>query len=399
MFTEIILAIILGVLSGVVTGIIPGIHVNLVAVMLASSTFYVNYNPVVVAIYIISLALTHTFLDSIPTIFLGAPDADMALSILPGHKMLLMGKGYEAVKLTVTGSYLCLLGTIFAIPLIIPHLGKLYAIIQPYMVYFLIAVGLIMVLTESGLKKFLGLYTLLQAGILGLVVFQLPLRQPLFPLFTGLFGISTLLLSLSNNVKIPEQKKVPHVRVGFLRTLKAVIIGIFAGSLTGLLPAIGAAQASLIGMLAAGKRFGKRAFLILFGGTNTVNFSFSIATVFALGKARNGAIIAVMDLVEINLNILILFLITSLIAGSIAVFLTLGIAKIFSKIITKINYTALVVGIMLFISIMVVIISGFLGLLVLLISTFIGMIPVLVGVKRSHNMGCLLIPVILYLLL
>jgi putative membrane protein len=37
---------------------------------------------------------------------LGAPDESKALNVLPGHRMLMEGKGFEAVKLNVIGSLL-----------------------------------------------------------------------------------------------------------------------------------------------------------------------------------------------------------------------------------------------------------------------------------------------------
>ena len=122
MFYDIILAILIGCLAGTITGLIPGIHVNLISMLLISVSGYLLgfTNPMVLAVFIIAMAITHTFLDSIPSIFLGAPDADMALGVLPGHRLLMEGKGYEAVKLTVIGSLLALIVTLLLIPFMIP---------------------------------------------------------------------------------------------------------------------------------------------------------------------------------------------------------------------------------------------------------------------------------------
>jgi putative membrane protein len=401
MLIEIILAIIVGCFFGIITGLIPGVHVNLVSILLISiSPLFLQYTtPIVLSVFIISLALTHTFLDSIPSIFLGAPDPGMVLSVLPGHRMLLEGKGYEAVKLTVIGSFFCLLVTLALIPIVIPALPFIYSSIHPYMGYILLAVVIGMVLLERGVKKkFLGFYIFLQAGVLGLLVLNMPnLKQPLFPMLSGLFGISTLLLSLGDNVKVPKQEITSTVKVGKVKTLKAVLAGVFSGSLTGLFPGLGAAQASIIGLLIVGRSIGMHAFLILVGGINTVNFAFSMATFYALEKARNGAIVAVMEMVSsINYSELMVFVFSALVAGCIAAFLALQIGKGFSKLIERVNYRALVVGIIVFVSVLVFLLTGVMGFLVLIVSTFIGMMPALLNVKRSHNMGCLLVPVILY---
>jgi len=39
-----------------------------------------------------------------PSIFLGAPEADTALAVLPGHALLMEGRGEEAVRLSAIGS-------------------------------------------------------------------------------------------------------------------------------------------------------------------------------------------------------------------------------------------------------------------------------------------------------
>ena len=41
--------------------------------------------------------------DKQPLIFLGCPDTDIVLSVLPGHELLKQGKGCEAIALTAYG--------------------------------------------------------------------------------------------------------------------------------------------------------------------------------------------------------------------------------------------------------------------------------------------------------
>ncbi|MGM0409019.1 MAG: tripartite tricarboxylate transporter permease [Bacteroidota bacterium] len=100
MFLELILAILLGLMFGTITGLTPGIHLNLISVMLLSaSPILLQYtNPLALAVFIITMSVTHTFLDSIPSILLGAPESDTALGVLPGHRYLLKGQGLMAVN-------------------------------------------------------------------------------------------------------------------------------------------------------------------------------------------------------------------------------------------------------------------------------------------------------------
>ncbi|MEA3430824.1 MAG: tripartite tricarboxylate transporter permease [Nanoarchaeota archaeon] len=403
MFIEIIIALLVGVLFGTITGLIPGVHVNLISIILLSLTGYLLgfTSPLILAVFIISMAITHTFLDPIPSIFLGAPDADTALAVLPGHKLLLEGKGYEAVKLTVIGSLLCLILTIILIPLLIPVAPTIYNFIKPYMGWILVAVVTFMILKEKTLKKKFWAFTVFSiSGILGLIVLNLnSLEQPLFPLLSGLFGISILVTSLNTKVTLPKQIISETIHVSKKNIAKSITAGTFSGTLTGLFPGLGAAQAAIIGTQLTGN-IGSHAFMILVGGVNTVNFMFSLVTLYTLQKARNGAVIAVMEIIKsINIKELIIFIAVALIVGGIATFLALKITKIFARIINKINYQKLVFGIIILITTLIFIFSKPLGLLVLFISTAAGIIPSAVGVGKNHAMGCLLLPVILFFLI
>jgi putative membrane protein len=95
------------------------------------------------------MSITHSFLDFIPSVFLGAPDSDTALSILPGHKLLLEGKAYEAVKLTVIGSLGALVFSVLLVPLLIPFIEYIYPFLRRYIAYILILIVVYMILKDN----------------------------------------------------------------------------------------------------------------------------------------------------------------------------------------------------------------------------------------------------------
>ncbi|MBT4397721.1 hypothetical protein HOD38_05625, partial [archaeon] len=72
---------------------------------------------------------------------------------------------------------------------------------------------------------------------------------------------------------------------------------------------------------------------------------------------------------------------------------------IFSKILEKVDYKKLCMGIIIMICVLVFVLTGFLGSLVLIVSTAVGLIPNLKNIGRNHMMSCLLIPVILFFVL
>ena len=331
---------------------------------------------------------------------MGAPDSDQALNVLPGHKMLLQGRGFEAVKLTVIGSLISLITVVALIPFMIPVVAWIYPIISPYIGWILLSVVSFMILKEMKLEKiFWGFFIFIISGLLGIVVFSISnFQQPLFPLLSGMFGISTLLLSLNSESTIPEQRITEDIKIPKVNMIKAIGASVFSGSLTGMFPGLGAAQAAIIASQITGK-IGMYSFMVLVGGINTVNFLFSLVTLLVLDKARNGAIVAVKEIVGvINIDVLAVFVCVALIAGGIATFLAFGLARVFCKVMGKVNYKLLCISVIIFITALVFYFSGCLGLFVLLISTAIGIVPAVVGVGRNNAMGCLLLPVILYFL-
>jgi putative membrane protein len=403
MFIQILTAVFCGIGAGIVTGLIPGIHINLISLLLVSlSGYFLGFtHPLILGVFIIAMAVTHTFLDVIPSVFLGAPDSDTALAVLPGHKLLLQGRGYEAIKLATIGSLLCLCSTVFIIPFLIPAVPLIYSFIQPFIGWILIMVVVFMVLKENGLdKKLWAMIVFFLSGVLGMIVLEIPnLEQPLFGMLSGLFGVSILIISLFQKTKIPEQRITEMIKMKKRDVLKVIGVGTFSGSLTALFPGLGAAQAAIIGSQLI-RKIEEYSFIILVGGINTVNFVFSLATLFALGKARNGAVLAVLEILkEIDLNGIIVFLCAALITGGIATFLALLFTRIFARFITKVNYQILCICVIFLIVCLVFYFSSWLGIFVLVVSTFIGMIPSFTGVKKSSAMGCLLLPVILFFIL
>jgi putative membrane protein len=134
--------------------------------------------------------------------------------------------------------------------------------------------------------------------------------------------------------------------------------------------------------------------------------TFSVTVMlFIILRARSGVTLAVRDLIAIEpwdsfampvgLMYLLMFLILS---GVLSYFLTLYMGRLFAKKFHVIPYQKLVVFTLIFICSLVVLFAGVLGLIVLLAATSIGFLPITWGVRRSHCMGVLLIPIILYFL-
>src|SRR3990167_9497900 len=99
MLFEIFIFLFLGTAVGIFTGLVPGVHINMVGSLIASSSLLIlsSLNPIYLVVFIVSMSITHVFVDFIPSIFLGAPEEGTELSVLPGHEMLNQGLGFHSV--------------------------------------------------------------------------------------------------------------------------------------------------------------------------------------------------------------------------------------------------------------------------------------------------------------
>ncbi len=400
MFIEIFLAVFLGILSGIFTGLIPGIHVNLISLLVLSfSPFLSAFASLpALSVYIISLAITHSFLDSIPSIYLGAPDEAQALSVLPGHKLLHKGEGHNAIACTVIGSYSCLIFCLCIFPFFLWAMQVIAPLVEKIVGYLLLLIVTFMVLREK--EKLLAFSFFIMSGVLGILVFSIEsLQQPLFPLLSGLFGFSIMILSLSQKATIPKQDFTKKLQLEKKSVFRSMGAASFVGFIAAFLPGFGNSQAAIVANEIV-KEASDEAFLVLVGGINTANMLISIGTVYALEKARNGAIVAIRELVEIvDFKMMLLFLFTALFVGSCAGILTLKISKIFSKHIGKMNYVKIILSIIIFITILTFIFDKLIGLIILFTATCVGLSASLLGIAKNHLMGTLILPVALYFIL
>lgn len=400
MIIEIIIALLLGILAGTLTGLAPGIHINLVsAILLASSAFLLTLAPpIALVVFLVSMAMTHTFADYIPSIFLGAPDEDTVLAILPGHQMLIKGEGYSAVIYTLYGSIAGIVIILLFSPLFVFFLPKIYPYAQRIMPFILILASIFLVYFEKTSRLWAVIIFAL-SGFLGVSALNLPVKEPLLPLFTGLFGISSLLMSVTKKQKLPEQKLIPLAQIKIRRKsfFKSIFASIIASPLCSFLPGMGSGQAAVIGSEVIGD-LNKKEFLVLLGSINTIVTGLSFITLYTIHKARTGVAVAVGKILELTMNDLWIILAAIVISGILAFFLTIFIAGKFSKIIFRVNYQILSAAIILILIAVVFLFSGWLGLLVLVVSSCLGLACIHAGIRRTHMMGCLLIPTILYYL-
>lgn len=392
---ELFLYILAGIFLGIFTGLIPGLHINTIAIIVFGLYFTYSPDPLSIAAFIVGMGITHSFLDFLPSIFLGAPDPSVALSVLPAHKMLLKGKGYEALVLSVVGG----LGGIFLLfllfPLIIIGIPTFYTLIRPNIHFILILVMAFMIFIEK--NKLAALFVFLLAGIFGLISLNSGLINQnfvMFPMLSGLFGLSTMVLSYKTVSKIPKQDT--NVEINRKKGIIGAVSGFIGGIVAGMLPGFGSSQSAVL-IQEFGRIKSKRTFITTLGGINTIDIILSIFALFLIGNARSGSAVIIGKILEnITIKEVILFLGIGLFSAGIAAILALKIGKYMGIFVQKMNYRKLVLSVILSLLLLIYIFTGVIGVFIALIGTSIGLLPQLIGIKKSLLLGCLIFPTILF---
>ncbi len=474
-------ALFFGVAMGSLTGLIPGFHVNNVAlILLALSPVFLSWGiPLsAVAAIIVSTGTVHTFLNYIPSALLGAPDGDTALSLLPGHRMLLSGNAPRGVAWSARGSQL---GLFLSLPLIIvariafgDELGW-YDYLRNIIFFLLLGISFLLLATETTRldwpkwmrklsmnklatdSRFAGFLAatgfFLLSGFYGWAVFSLPARSPvgipdaslLLPSLAGLFGIANLLDIYATTSHIPPQNED-----WTLPPAKPLLVPCFwsgvAGASMGVLPGMTASQATVLvmgGRNVAAKVQGKEGYgmdwetrrltemtddelleialseaeggvegpqtkqdlevIAILSAVNTAVTVMVLGFLYIIGRSRSGATLALKMMYPIDTwssaeptaDFIRLISIT-VAAGLMAMPIMRVVGKGMLRLHAAIPLQQMVMGVIIFVSALVWFTTGFIGIGVLIIGTILGLIPPRVGIRRSHGMGIIIVPIMIY---
>ena len=392
---DLILSLLIGIVFGIVAGLLPGLHPNNTIPMILGLSFL--FGPLATAVILVTSGVSNSFINFIPSILLGAPEESTALGVLPGHKLLMEGRGYEAIKLCVIGSLGGVIFSVITLPLFVFIIPSLYEVIRPHVHWLLAAVIGYMILSERGKNKLLGLSVFLLSGFLGLIVLNNFADSALFPLLTGLFGLPMLLMSIFQKTSLPDKFSYDEEKLEKRNILSCISIGSLGGIVAGLLPGLGATQSTIITQNAFGRKEGDgREFLISIGAITTCDIVYSILALWLISNPRSGIAVGVSKLLEVGLQETLMFVSFIIISAGIATFLTLKMTKISLNFLRKVNYQKLCLYTSIFLFVLTVIFSGIIGILILVVSIAVGLIPNYLKIRRTYAMGCLILPCMLF---
>ncbi len=402
---DLILTCLLGILCGAITGIIPGVHVNTIGAFTfaATSLLFKFFSPESLAVFLLSMSITHALLEFIPSMLVGVPDEATALSVLPGHRMVLEGQGKKAIRLTAIGGLGGIIFTVLSIPLFLVILPPAHELLRPHIGLLLLIMSIYLIVSLNRNLEAIAwsLIIFILSGIMGWTMLNTPLSPNISLLctFSGLFGVSTLIYSLGENSILPRQCPVNEIRID-TRILRGVLGGGIAGALLGFLPGFGPAQGSILAQeISGGDDDRVENLLTSLSALNTSDALFSLMTIYLIGNARSGIAVYISKIIEnFSLNHLIFFSFTSIISAATSFVLCIKIGDFLTDHLQYLDYNRLSRLLVYFISLLVIIFS-LIGnaplhfiLLAYVTSIALGLIPHYVGVSKSHLMGVLIIP-------
>ena len=395
---EILLGVLIGVILGTISGIIPGVHANTLAGVLISlqALLLSVLGPVALAGTLFAALITHTFVDAVPSTFLGIPEADTSLSVLPAHALCLEGNGEEAVRIAALGSACAM---VIAVPVSVLCFLLLPAL-QPYFDWWigilLIASVGYMIVTSEAPGWALAIFAV--SGALGAFALHYTFLSwhtlagesaILMPLLSGLFGISVLVVASQGTLPVQH---FSGLRIEDRSVIKYSLLGTGAGIAVGWLPGLSTASANGVLASVIGYEKDRRSYILATSAANTANAFIGLAALFALSRMRNGVMAALAELPLPSMGELMVIGVLAACAAYVITVRLSASAHHLNGFDSKVLNRAVIA----FVVLLSIVLTGPFGLFVLLLATGVGLIPHLVNVPRMYCMGAIMVPVMLY---
>jgi len=420
-----VLCVVVGTVASAILGCLPALHIYNVAgfVVLGWATLaaWSGLAPLQIALFMVGLIVGYSFINTIPSIFWGAPDESCAFLVLPSTKYILQGRGYEAAVLTGVGSLGGAVMLIVATPFILYVLPDLNKLLMPHMGWILMTITTYMLLSEfpksfdrgPRLARFLDAYRSVGAGwltfflsaFLGFIITSknvVPLDvsiQGIMPAFVGLFAVPWVLGNIISRTEVPEQ----HVQESIDISPQLLIRGTCAGSLGGFFAAIFPIVTAGIGALLAGHATAQnddRLFVMSYGANKVIYYVGAFLFFFApgLNLTRGGMAILVSPYYRsVDFSDYVAAMGAIALSAGLSFFLLCWASRLSIRIIERVDYRVLSWFALVVIVAIVFGLTGWMGLFVMLVASCIGWIPVLFNSRRSNCMGILLFPISMYM--
>ncbi len=419
----IILYTIIGTFAGAIMSLIPALHAyNLAGLIIIictgggiASTFVpMTYLP----FFMMAMIVNWAILNTIPALFLGAPDESAIFIVLPGQKYMMQGRGYEGAVVTGLGSVAGIIGLLIFSPIFFRTLPKLRQLTTPHMFWILGLVICYMLMSEwpkgSGRPKtgwgrfldgwknlFAGLFTFFIAGMLGFIILNKPLMpveyafQNIMPIFVGLYAIPWVIGNIFSKTEIPPQFIGKSVDFDHRFWARAGLSGFIGGMFAAFMPLVTGGIGGFMAGHATAQR-DDRLFIASQGASKAVYYigAFLLLSMPGLGLTRGGMAWMMRPFFYADsydsywrmMGVILL-------SAGLAFILLMLLSRLMIKIVNKINYRSLSVVTFFILIAVVLFIGGPMGLALMTVGTGIGLVPVYYHSRRMNCMGVLLVPI------
>lgn len=447
-----------GVGAGFCTGLVPGLHVNnLAAVVVACSTSVAAFfamlggsagdgvPTLMVACFLVSALVSHMFSEAIVSTYLGMPSGD-TISVLPAHRLAKSGLGRSAVRISAQGSLFgVVVGAVLLGPVCLalgPPVGA-YSPLKTIM-GFVVAILSAVLISLEGIGRpgptrriLLATAFFLLSGLIGLIVLDtnyfaaaipdLPWMPDgfvsrsslLLPMFAGLFGVPTVLLSLDSGQvagdggrAVTDRETDVSVSAGPRDLAFSSIGGLLVGWIPGMTSGSSATVCSS-GMKEVSSEGGSHEdaarFIWLYSVISSCGAVLSVGALFTIARARSGIMQAVDfffggSIERISgvhslepLLALLLAMALSAVVSYYAMFALSG--RVLERLRHVLCSRAAAFASLTFVVLLVLLLTGTRGGLILVASASLGLLPPSLGLRRINLMGCLLLPISITFLL
>ncbi|MEM4208296.1 MAG: tripartite tricarboxylate transporter permease [Candidatus Bilamarchaeaceae archaeon] len=372
-----------GILLGLLTGFLPGIHPNLVASLLAQTTFLEDEK----ALLLVGMASVNLVASFILAIFFGIPDESVVVSILPGQKLTLAGRGLTALRISLVSMVLAAAVSLTLFEPAIWFYPQIYAMLSDYIKYIVLLLAVLMIVKSK--KPLIAAVVFAAAGLLGFYSFHMMLPDPFLPLFSGMFALASLVNI--TKTKLPKQEKEEALE---RKIIPYIFLGVLFGFLADLLPGISSpAQIALfVGILIFLEPL---EYLSLISAVGVSQAMFSFATAATIEKARIGTTVWLSKITDVSQQpffFAVLFFFGLIVAATILYCLRKNIS-----VMATLN-SPLIAGVLIaYIAIVCFLIDGWVGLMIMVLGGILGWLTVQLNVERTQLMGAVVVPTLLLL--
>ncbi|MEM0372345.1 MAG: tripartite tricarboxylate transporter permease [archaeon] len=363
--------ILLGVVTGFLIGLVPGLHVNTLLPALSPDYYF-----------IVPLSIAFVFSSFFPSLLLGVPNAETALSVLPGHRLVLRGRAITALLLCFYSAMIASALSLFSLLILFSVVKPLFSSFKPIVPFILAAVILSFVLKNKkaaiivALSSALGLATFKNEGLL-------------MPILSGFFALSTLMLSFGTSKLTPQSAEFSP-KITPMQLVRASLAASLLSCFFSLVPAVSSSIAATAGT-ALGK-MNDEEFMAFVSATNTSYMILSFYTMSVLGIFRSGSAALLSQAPPPNvLQIAGIVLVSSFFAGMLCI----ALAPVFTRLYRRVNYRQSCVFSIAFIISLNALFTGFYGLLVLFAASAVSVSTRFLNVARVTCMSALMAPIVL----